>query len=432
MISAEVDSNGHLLRVLANPDPSNEGTAHNSASSRADWNWVVTATGVDPASVVEMTATEEQRFTPPFPFTASRAWRANYPGHPENVLVVNATEWRGRFNWIEVTAPWNQVKVIRGMPALAQLGVPAIILSSLLLAGVAARRNLRLNQGDVRSALRLAGVSMMLSLATTVCAWHSAALTATDRIHWTFLELASVLAVGAGIWLAYIAVEPLARKRMPRLLVSSSQLLHGQWGSSLLGKEILSGAMLGAGCELWFQVAHAYTWTRWVGASLNIAPVTILAGGQESIYAVLWRISNLPRFVAQYTVLYVILRVTFRTSKLATFTFFVCMLFVPSTRGSVLTALPVHFVIAASSAWIFARTGLAAAASYLFTLSTLDRCPWPETVNSWMVVPQSLSLCMLLTLCATGFALAVGLKPFPHLPHWIGRAFKRAKPVEGF
>jgi len=74
---------------------------------------------------------------------------------------------------------------------------------------------------------------------------------------------------------------------MPKLLVTSSQLLQERWRSPLIGKEILIGSVLAAVSSLAFKLIHAYTWPRVPGASLNLAPVGFLAGGQQSFYAIL-------------------------------------------------------------------------------------------------------------------------------------------------
>lgn len=190
------------------------------------------------------------------------------------------------------------------------------------------------------------------------------------------------------------------------MLVSSSQLLQGRFRSPLLGKEILTGSALAAFGEFLFQVVHANTWVGWSGASLNLAPALFLSGSQQSLYAVMWRICNLPRTVAQYAVLYIVLVWLVRRKSVATAVFFLCMLVVSSTHGSLLSALPISVVIGASASWIFARTGLVAAAAYLFTLNTLDRNIWPHNSTGWMLGPMIFSLALISALVAVGFFLA--------------------------
>jgi serine/threonine protein kinase len=413
MTLIEVDSNGNLLRLIANPEgqsPSLPGEAASASDLATVPNWagMIAAAGLDPTSLTEVLGPENSRTIPPFAFTDFRVWRGSYLGHPEIRITLEAAAWRGRLNWIEVNAPWDMVGHESGMPALTKLGIPLFILCSLLLAMLIARRNLQLGRGDLRSALRLAGLSVLLSLATTASGWHAGGGTVLDRIDWIFLEIESALTVGAAIWLAYIAIEPLARGRIPRLLVTSTQLLQGRWRSPAIGKEILIGSVLGVFGTLCFDWIHAYTWTRWPGASLSVAPAIFLAGGQHSLYAVMWRIGNLPVHVAQYAVLYVILRFVMRNNALANAIFFLCMLLVPGTHGSVLSALPVYAVIAGLATWIFARTGIVAAAAYLFTLSTIDRCVWPHRLGNWLVAPMVLSLSMIFILVAIGFSIAIG------------------------
>ena len=165
-----------------------------------------------------------------------------------------------------------------------------------------------------------------------------------------------------------------------------------------------------------FTAIHAYSWSRWPGASLSIAPVMSLAGGQHSLYAAAWRIATLPEHVAQYTILYVMLRILLRRTSLATAVFFLCMVLVPGTHGSVLSALPVYFVLAGFATWILARAGLVAAAAYQFTLSTIDRCPWPHSLSDWLFIHTLLSFTMVSLLIAAGVFLAIGEKRLAAVP----------------
>lgn len=271
-----------------------------------------------------------------------------------------------------------------------------------------ARHNLRQNQGDMRSALRLPGVCTPLFIAAAVCAWRPAGGTFVDRIHWTYLQIASALSIGAGIWLAYVAIEPFARRRILEMLVTSSQLLQSRWRSPLIGKEILAGVRLGTLNSFLFQLIHACTWLNWSGASLNVARVLFLTGSQASFYAVMWRICGIPRTVVQYAVIYVVLVVVAKRKSLGAAIFFLCMLVVPSTRGSIRSALPIDSVIGGSSTWVLTKNGLVAAAAYVFTMNTLDRSVRPTRLNSWMVSPMALSLVLVSGLVAIGLLLATG------------------------
>jgi hypothetical protein len=191
--------------------------------------------------------------------------------------------------------------------------------------------------------------------------------------------------------------------------VTSAQLLLGRWRSPLIGREILFGSALAAISALLFQLTHAWAWLHVTGASLNSAPVGFLASGQEAVYSIAWHISSIPRVVAQYAVLFVVLRVFLRRSLLASIAFFLCMSLVPTTRGSILAALPTYVLIGGSAAWIYSRTGLVAAGSYFFVMSTVDRCVWPHTADSWMLAPMTESVVLVLLVVALGFYLATGM-----------------------
>ena len=408
-----VDSNGHLIRLLANPTlgelrRQSDQNAMWISHRQPDWQGMLMTTGVDLKSIKEITGSEYVSTVPPFPFTTIRVWRAHYIGHPEFPLIVEASAWQDHFDWIAVRAPWNASPEEKGQPALARIGVPIIILCCLAMAAITARYNLRHRRGDTRSALRLASISAVFCLLVSGAGWYPGNGSIVERIDWMFLEIESALTIGAGIWLAYVAVEPLARVRIPRLLISSSKLLRGKWDSPLVGKEMILGSTLAVVCCLCYTSIHAYTWLRWPGASLSIAPVMSLAGGQHAIYSLTWRIGTLPEQVALYAVLFVILRVLLRNTIRASCVFFLCMILFPATHGSILAALPIYAVLGAFGTFVLARSGLVAAASFMFTLKTVDRCVWPHEWN-WMLWSTFLSIGLIVALLGFGFFLASGI-----------------------
>jgi serine/threonine-protein kinase len=66
------------------------------------------------------------------------------------------------------------------------------------------------------------------------------------------------------VWLLYVALEPFARRRFPKTLISWKRLLAGRIRDPLVGRDILVGAALGTLSAVILRLAwlrsspHAY------------------------------------------------------------------------------------------------------------------------------------------------------------------------------
>jgi hypothetical protein len=79
---------------------------------------------------------------------------------------------------------------------------------------------------------------------------------------------AKALWTGAKLWLAYLALEPLVRRRWPRILISWSRILSGKWRDPMVGRDVLVGIILGLGYALILMTALALVYYK--GASPDI------------------------------------------------------------------------------------------------------------------------------------------------------------------
>jgi serine/threonine-protein kinase len=61
---------------------------------------------------------------------------------------------------------------------------------------------------------------------------------------------------GVFVWLAYVAIEPIVRRRWPELLFSSSRLLSGRFRDPLVGRDVLVGILVGVTMVLVNEVGY--------------------------------------------------------------------------------------------------------------------------------------------------------------------------------
>ena len=188
-------------------------------------------------------------WVPPAFGDARFAWDAAYPDVPWQQVHVDAACYRGRPIYFNASWPWNpplRARPFQESGGAQAAGVIGLLLGAATLVAGAflARRNLRMGRVDRRGAFRLATFVFLIHLArAALLAHHVSALVE----EWALLArlAADALFMGGAVWLIYIALEPLVRRRWPERIVAWTRLLGGQLNDPLVGRHVLAGLVLG-------------------------------------------------------------------------------------------------------------------------------------------------------------------------------------------
>src|SRR5262249_53577588 len=118
-----------------------------------------------------------------------------------------------------------------------------------------ARSNLRAGRGDRRGAWRLA----VFILVVQVLVWIFSADRGTAAAEWdrVFGAIGEGLVYAAIIGLLYLALEPHVRKRWPAAMVAWTRILAGRAADPLVGRDLLAGALIGAGSVVLIRLGAA-------------------------------------------------------------------------------------------------------------------------------------------------------------------------------
>jgi hypothetical protein len=193
----------------------------------------------------------ESQWVPPVAYDTRTAWEGTLPEHPEIPLRIEAAGFKAKPVYFQLIYPWT--KPLRqeetgfsGREWVAVICFGLVVAAVLIGAILLARRNLRLGRGDRRGAFKLAFFAFTVALASTFLAADHVASPGKEL--WTLYVCARYALVEAvGLWLIYIALEPYVRRFAPRLVISWSRLLAGEFRDPMIGRDVLVGGLLGLG-----------------------------------------------------------------------------------------------------------------------------------------------------------------------------------------
>jgi serine/threonine-protein kinase len=151
--------------------------------------------------------------------------------------------------------------------------------------GILARRNLRSGRADRAGALKVALAYVTGSLLVWIVEADHVPLF-LHEINLFRESTAAILFSAALLWLLYVALEPFARRRWPRTLISWSRLLAGRFHDPLVGRDILIGCLLGS--ILWLLITLGELTPGWLGWP----PPPPSAGGLDHLGGLRWHLAR--------------------------------------------------------------------------------------------------------------------------------------------
>jgi serine/threonine-protein kinase len=255
MKGVQLDTLGRLVAFDAVPPQVESEPAPSDPPAAPDWSPLFAQAELDLAAFTSVAP----KWTPPAYADARAAWEGEMPDRPGSKIRVEAASYRGRPVYFEIVGDWSRPERMQAAEQRrgAQIGLALnliIVLALLVVAAFLARRNVRAGRGDRRGAFR---VAMFMLAAGTVGAMLEANHTGVPAQEWnTFIISTGVALFIAGmIWLLYLALEPMVRRRWPDSIISWSRVLSGRWRDPLVGRDLLAGMTLGAVAFFVFRVS---------------------------------------------------------------------------------------------------------------------------------------------------------------------------------
>ena len=240
MLSALINTAGELRRFSAVPSQI-DGAPQ---PTPVDTALISRALGFD-LNALEPTA---PKFTPFYAADWQQSWKGKHPRLGTDIQIDSAA-WHGKLTHLEVIWPWtiasrmpeaHDTSLASKAPQLVWNVAEVLVF---LIGSILAARNLRAGRGDRTGAVRLAIFVFFLSVVSRLGSLHWTA--DSGMFNRVITEFSFDLAGAGSAWLIYLAVEPAVRARWPRVMVSWTRILRGQWNDPHVAMRVLQGALVG-------------------------------------------------------------------------------------------------------------------------------------------------------------------------------------------
>ena len=409
MTSVYLDMGGRLHWFVGVP-PQREPPA--GETSEPDWLLPFREAGLDLANFQSVPSTS----VPLHAYDARAAWEGADPAHPELKTHVEAAAFRGKLTYFETIYPWDQPTRQEQSPENASDRILTSILIAVYLAALVgsvllARRNLRLGRGDRRGATRLALAYFAVLMIVWLFAEHHNGLLVRE-FDLFLLSLAQAVYASGFLGMLYLALEPFIRRRWPRWIISWSRLLAGGYRDPLVGRDILIGAVFGAGQILAIMLSQAGV--GWIGRppQLSLSPGVTFFGSHLFINKFATQLTA-ALFIAFITLFLLLLFVlVLRRERLALVAVWILLTAVYTMLAQVSLVM---LLFPALSAFLLLlvlyRYGLLAAISALFLLHLSVFFPMTTELTAWYAMDFTIALVICVALAVYGFYTSLAGQP---------------------
>jgi len=397
----ELDRAGKLQRLTTVIAP---GAELSPSSVSPDWSGLFDAAGLR----LEDFESVEPTHVPPVSADVRMAWIKKGAEDPAARTRVNGAALAALPVHFEIVSPVARRSSFIAVPTGRLVMLFAVVLSLILAAALLARRNLRLGRSDTAGALRLALFSLSLFVPFYLFGIHH--VPGVEEVTQLFKAAIPPLTYAAIFWLAYVAIEPLVRRRWPDLIVSSTRLLAGRLSDPLIGRDTLIGAALGtiaaAFAGAYVLVSRSFELPRhFLPSPLLLVPLYSVTHGVDLL---VWIVQVAVQNALGVMLLLVVLTSVLRRRWLATVAFFaICV----ALMGVPAYSMPSVVVQALLATLVVTRFGILAAVAYSLFFLTSIWFPLTLNPNAFYFASSLTAIVLLLALAWCALYTSLGGKP---------------------
>ena len=246
--TVRLDGRGKLLSLQIVGAAAGEPAARSMA-----WSRLFEAAGLPWPQFAE---TDVPRWPPLFADDV-HAWEGPFPADPAFRVRVTAAALRGRIVFFDVDQPWEQSRALQTIAEQSNQATQfvavrtALWLAAIGVAAALAWRHVQRGYADWLGAWRVAaGVMLLAGGAWLLGAPHN--FVPSEELAAAFWWLSAVVFSGTAAGIAYLAVEPLARRWWPWSIITTRRLLEGRLADREIWADVLLGIVVGLG-TVWLR-----------------------------------------------------------------------------------------------------------------------------------------------------------------------------------
>jgi hypothetical protein len=348
-----------------------------------------------------------RQWLPPFAFDRRASWSGQTPERRDVTLRVEAASYRGRPVWFGVFGPWSRPSRQGGSPVTPSERAGAIVLASIFLLLLAAcvtlaRRNLRLGRGDRQGAWRLAMYVFALGLLSWVLG--GAHVPTLYELYLFCSAAGGSLFLAAFVGAAYLALEPIVRRRWPHVIIGWSRVLSGKISDALVGRDLLIGVAAG----LIIQTCGGFMLLSHSNPARLILVLDGLTGLRQAMSALSVTLGTTIFLCLGICLLYAASYIGLRRHWLAGGVV-VGLLTVPDLLGSGLAPDSVASTLnTIVSIVVLTRFGLLALMASVYVSGLLDFFPVTTDLTQWYASTDLIGVVAILALAVWAFRTSLG------------------------
>ncbi|HJZ66169.1 MAG TPA: serine/threonine-protein kinase [Candidatus Acidoferrum sp.] len=376
MVKVRLDAGGRLLDLIAVP-PQKEAAPESNAPP--NWTPLFEAAQLE----IEKFRTIEPEWTANVAMDARAAWVGTWPG-TERALRVEAASFHGKPVFFSLIGPWSKPASVAPPQTAAQIAakiVEVVTTLSVILFGIwLAWRNYAKGRGDLAGAWRVAAAMFVIQLLVFLFRAHLVA--DLDSLGVLALAVAAGLFVSSLLFVVYLALEPYVRRNWPQTIVSWTRLLDGRLRDPIVGRDILTGSVLGIFWCLVFLFGYLFKIKH--GALPLLGGTSYMVGARVTLGLWLSTAVTTMLGVMNFFFLLVLLRILVRNRWLAA-ALFVVIFTLPKVAGSghFWSDIVVWGLIYVIAAYAVVRFGLITLATACLVANVLLNVPITRDFSRW-------------------------------------------------
>ena len=412
MASIVFDLSGRLLLFAAIPEHVSSSEEPANAPGRDQWDALLRSALIDPTEMVAAEPGAESLFQ-----TNQRsAWRAPPPDGGADAVDVEAMARDGRALFFAVgqraadgPVAWHPRSVV-ARETLVTNSLRVVFLLITIVAIPMAWLNYRAGRSDRRGAMRLAILVVVIQFVAWLLRAKHVSDFSTELLN---ICLAGLQAVGVAALLGvfYVALEPLARRYWPDMLITWSRAVSLRLRDQILGQHIVVGVCIGC---FWALIVASerglVSWLGWdVGHSLLTETIANnLHGGRVALAGYLGALTYALFRGLLFVLLLAVLRALVRRPLLAAIIagLIIAPMVVPRGAHVYTSWLALGLGGVAVSIWVMIRYGLVTLTVALYVNFVLNTSPVTFHLQSWYADQSLYVLAIVTALAAYGFITA--------------------------